>query len=57
MRQGPHQGAQKSTSTGLSDLRTSVSKFESVTSIGFAMFGFSFFFSRLQPEPVDNFFD
>src|SRR6266567_6392799 len=31
-RQGPHQAAQKSTSTGVSDFRTSWSKFESVTS-------------------------
>src|SRR5271166_3047839 len=29
--QGPHHGAQKSIRTGLSDLRTSLSKFESVT--------------------------
>src|SRR5437764_13963653 len=31
-RQGPHQVAQKSTSTGLSDFKTSWSKFASVTS-------------------------
>src|SRR5450755_4150325 len=31
-RQGPHQAAQKSTSTGLSDFNTSESKFASVTS-------------------------
>src|ERR1035438_1228155 len=31
-RQGPHQAAQKSTSTGLSDFSTSESKFASVTS-------------------------
>src|SRR5438477_5847193 len=31
-RQGPHQAAQKSTNTGVSDFRTSWSKFESVTS-------------------------
>src|SRR6266568_2049770 len=31
-RQGVHQAAQKSTSTGVSDFRTSWSKFESVTS-------------------------
>src|SRR5882762_9457782 len=31
-RQGPHQVAQKSTSTGLSDFKTSASKFASVTS-------------------------
>src|SRR5262250_1684678 len=31
-RQGPHQAAQKSTNTGCSALRTSWSKFESVTS-------------------------
>jgi hypothetical protein len=33
MRQGPHQGAQKSSSTGLSDLRTSVSKFDLLMAI------------------------
>src|SRR3989338_897791 len=32
---GPHHTAQKSTNTGLSDFRTSVSKFASVTSTGF----------------------
>src|SRR5205807_10004887 len=31
-RQGPHQVAQKSTSTGFSDFKTSASKFASVTS-------------------------
>src|SRR5258708_35552108 len=31
-RHGPHQAAQKSNSTGVSDFRTSWSKFESVTS-------------------------
>src|SRR5687768_4507491 len=37
MRQGPHHGAQKSTSTGLSAWRTSSSQLVSVTSAGFAI--------------------
>jgi len=37
MRQGPHQGAQKSTSTGVLEPLTSVSKFASVSSITFAL--------------------
>src|SRR6185436_1389886 len=35
--QGPHHTAQKSTSVGTSDLRTSVSKFWSVSSLTFAL--------------------
>src|SRR5438874_2298512 len=35
MRHGPHQVAQKSTKTGVPDLRTSCSKFASVTTVGF----------------------
>src|SRR5437016_1591796 len=37
MRQGPHQVAQKSTSTGVSDLSTSCSKLWSFTTCGFAI--------------------
>src|SRR3989440_8062311 len=37
IRQGPHQAAQKSTSTGVSDLMTSVSKFWSLTTCGLDM--------------------
>src|SRR3979490_1057118 len=37
IRQGPHQAAQKSTSTGVSDLMTSVSKFWSLTTCGLPM--------------------
>jgi hypothetical protein len=37
MRQGPHQGAQKSTNTGTEEPVTSVSKFASVISITFAL--------------------
>lgn len=36
-RQGPHQGAQKSTRTGWEDCRTSVAKLDSVTSRTFAL--------------------
>jgi hypothetical protein len=35
--QGPHQAAQKSTSTGTGDFSTSCSKFASVTAAAFAM--------------------
>src|SRR5688572_4737277 len=37
MRQGPHHGAQKSTRTGLSFVRTSVSQLVSLTSAGLVM--------------------
>src|SRR2546428_691099 len=37
IRQGPHQAAQKSTRTGVSDLMTSVSKFWSLTTCGLDM--------------------
>src|SRR5438105_15390865 len=37
IRQGPHQVAQKSTSTGVADLMTSVSKFWSLTTCGLPM--------------------
>ena len=37
IRQGPHQGAQKSTSTGSWDCKTSCWKFESVNSATLAM--------------------
>src|SRR6201995_3401977 len=37
IRQGPHQGAQKSTRTGTSDLITSWSKLAAVSSITFAL--------------------
>src|SRR5580698_4880458 len=38
MRQGPHQGAQKSTNTGVDDSRTSLRKFSSVNSGSFDIF-------------------
>src|SRR5262245_35016273 len=42
IRQGPHQAAQKSTSTGLSEPRTSVPQFVSVTSAINSLITFSF---------------
>src|SRR5262249_16498361 len=51
MRHGPHQGAQKSTNTGLSDCITSISQFESLTSPTNLLIAFSlslFLFISLQ---------
>src|SRR5207237_6822159 len=46
IRQGPHQVAQKSTRTGVSDFRTSVSNDWSLTTVGFV----TFTSSRLSPS-------
>src|SRR5688572_9857938 len=51
IRQGPHQAAQKSTSTGLSDFRTSFSQFISVTSATNSLIALSFRFDSPYDPP------
>src|SRR5262245_40244403 len=49
-RHGPHHGAQKSTTTGVSDFNTFCSKSASVTVIGLAMIMDSFYVSTREPR-------
>src|ERR1700753_4074690 len=47
IRQGPHHSAQKSINTGLSDLRTSSSKFASVISKAMIFFNFKLYLTNI----------